>query len=95
MFSFGKTRPVASRIDQTEVNTLTAAWDDVVTALIESGWARVPSALAGGLADRLAACQEREWQLLGDEGRVKQHAYGSGVSYVDAAPLVRSVGDSL
>ncbi|HLH99400.1 MAG TPA: hypothetical protein VKV06_01350 [Acidimicrobiales bacterium] len=70
-------------------------WDDVVSALPGPGWAHVPAAIDTDLAERLADDDRRQWRLLGDEGGVHQHAFGSYTPFRETLPAVRLVGERL
>jgi hypothetical protein len=70
-------------------------WDDAVTALSDTGWAFVPTALSIDLAVQLAEDDRRQWRLLGNEGRVAQHAFGAYMPFADTLPGVRATGDDL
>ncbi len=55
----------------------------------------IPTAVGPELTERLGADDRRQWRLLGDEGMVRQHAYGSYLHIADALPAVRAVGDQV
>ncbi len=51
--------------------------------------------MTGRVADRLGDDDRRQWRLLGDEGGVRQHAYGAYLAFAEARPAVRALGDTL
>jgi hypothetical protein len=70
-------------------------WDDAVEQLLSSGWMHVSEAVGGDLVERLADEDRRQWRLLGDEGVVRQHAFGSYLPLETARTAVRRVADGL
>lgn len=70
-------------------------WADALGGLVSQGWARVVDALDGGVVEELADEDRRRWRLLGDEGVVRQHAYGSYLPLEAAKAAVRGVAGGL
>ena len=70
-------------------------WPDALEGLVSQGWARVVDAVDGGLVEEPADEDRRRWRLLGDEGVVRQHAYGSYLPLKAAKAAVRGVADGL
>jgi hypothetical protein len=70
-------------------------WDDAVTALTDRGWAFIPTALSVDLAQQLGEDDRRQWRLLGNEGKVEQHAFGAYMPFTETLPLARGMGDDL
>lgn len=71
------------------------AWGGVVSELEHRGWASLPGAMTSELVARLAEEDRRQWRLLGDEGVVHQHAFGSYIPFGDARRMVRRLGSEL
>src|SRR5438270_342221 len=71
------------------------AWEDVVSELEHRGWASLQGAVSSELVAHLADEDGRQWRLLGDEGVVHQHAFGSYTPLSEARLTVRRLGTEL
>lgn len=70
-------------------------WADAVECLVFKGWTLVVDAVERDLVDELAEEDRRQWRLLGDEGVVRQHAFGAYLPLAAARSAVRRVADDL
>jgi len=61
----------------------------------EQGWTKIPEALTTAVIDQVREDDRRQWRLLGDEGGVQQHAFGSYLPFDETLPAVRALGDRL
>ena len=86
--------PVAEA-DPAALVALVVAWDEAVVGLANRGWAMIPNALDGDVLRAVTHDDRRQWRLLGDEGVVRQHAYGAYLPLAEALPEVRSLAAAL
>ena len=86
--------PVAEA-DPAALVALVVAWDEAVVGLANRGWAMIPNALDGDVLRAVTHDDRRQWRLLGDEGVVRQHAYGSYLPLEAARAAVRGVAGGL
>lgn len=70
-------------------------WADAVAGLSDQGWTMVPNALMASVAEQVAEDDRRQWRLLGDEGGVQQHAFGSYLPFDETLPVIRALGHQL
>jgi len=70
-------------------------WHDAVEQLLHRGWMHAADAIDSDLVEELADEERREWRLLGDEGVVSQHAFGSYLPLDTARAAVRRVAERL
>ncbi len=77
------------------VETLVVRWDEAVAGLADRGWTMVPGVLNYDLRSAVTHDDRRRWRLLGEEGIVRQHAYGAYLPVAEALPAVRSLAVAL